>query len=62
MDLILIAGGYYLTEGVKFTTLNNLVAYYSQNANGLTCRLTRVCLATDTVKLGSDIYSSLVWQ
>ncbi|XP_076829484.1 tyrosine-protein kinase Yes-like [Brachyhypopomus gauderio] len=51
-------GQYYITARAKFSTLQNLIKYYSVHAHGLCHRLTGVCPMTQphTQSLGKDTW------
>lgn len=55
-------GGYYITTRAPFASLPELVEHYSQDADGLCCRLSYPCRAEKPVTLGLSYNTKDAWE
>ena len=55
-------GGYYITTRAPFASLTELVEHYSQDADGLCCRLSYPCRAEKPVTLGLSYNTKDAWE
>lgn len=55
-------GGYYITTRAPFTSLSELVEHYSQDADGLCCRLVYACRAEKPATSGLSYNTKDAWE
>ena len=55
-------GGYYITTRAPFASLTELVDHYSQDADGLCCRLVYPCRAEKPVTTGLSYNTKDAWE
>lgn len=55
-------GGYYITTRAPFSTLNDLVQHYTEDADGLCCKLNHACRAEKPTTSGLSYNTKDAWE